>query len=65
MPATNRAYWQRKIGRNIARDAATLQALSELGWTGRVIWECETKDAPALSKRIARLVGKLPASRKP
>lgn len=60
MPAANRDYWQAKIGRNIARDRASLLALRELGWKPEVIWECETADAAALSRLIARRVGKPP-----
>lgn len=55
MPQTNRAYWESKIGRNVARDAAASAALKKLGWTPRTIWECETRDPAKLSRRIARL----------
>lgn len=65
MPATNRPYWEAKIGRNIARDAAALNALEALDWKGQVIWECETRDNAALSRRIGKLVGKAPPTRKP
>ncbi len=54
MPQNNRAYWQAKISRNMARDKATLSALKKLGWTPRVIWECQTRDAATLSRLIAR-----------
>lgn len=58
MPQTNRAYWQAKIGRNIARDAAAIASLKALGWKPRVIWECQTRDARSLSRLVMRLVGK-------
>ncbi len=54
MPQTNRAYWQAKIGRNVARDAVNLKALKKLGWKAHVIWECETRDAAKLSRLVAR-----------
>lgn len=57
MPATNRAYWQAKIARNMARDKATLAALKKLGWTPRVIWECETRDPEKLARLVARKIG--------
>jgi len=57
MPATNRAYWGAKIGRNMARDQASLAALKKLGWKPAVIWECETRDPAALAKLIARRMG--------
>lgn len=57
MPQNNRAYWQAKISRNMARDKAALSALKKLGWTPRVIWECQTRDAVTLSRLIARQLG--------
>jgi DNA mismatch endonuclease (patch repair protein) len=60
VPQANRTYWTAKIGRNIARDKATLAALRKLGWKPTVIWECETKDAKMLSRLVFRRVGKPP-----
>ena len=57
MPATNRDYWQAKIGRNMERDKATKSALKKLGWKHAVIWECETKDPEKLGRLIARRIG--------
>ena len=45
MPATNREYWERKIGRNVERDRVNAAALERLGWGVRVIWECELTGA--------------------
>lgn len=56
MPQNNRAYWQAKIARNRTRDSLSSTALRKLGWTPRTLWECETRDAAALSRRIARLL---------
>lgn len=58
MPQNNRAYWQAKISRNMARDKANLAALRKLGWTPRVIWECQTRDAAALARLVRRQIGK-------
>jgi len=58
MPQNNRDYWQAKISRNMARDKASLAALKKLGWTPRVIWECQTRDEAALARLITRQVGK-------
>lgn len=62
MPRNNRAYWQAKISRNMARDKASIAALKKLGWTPRVIWECQTRDAAALSRLIKRQVGARPSA---
>lgn len=58
MPQNNRAYWQAKISRNMARDEASIAALKKLGWLPRVIWECQTRDDAALARLITRQVGK-------
>ena len=58
MPQNNRDYWQAKISRNMARDEASLAALKKLGWTPRVIWECQTRDDAALSRLIMRQIGR-------
>jgi DNA mismatch endonuclease (patch repair protein) len=42
-PKANAAYWQGKIGRNRARDAAAIASLAERGWEALVLWECELK----------------------
>ena len=62
MPQTNSAYWQAKISRNMSRDKATIAALKKLGWTPRVIWECQTRDAAKLSQLIKRQVGARPSA---
>ncbi len=54
IPASNRDYWLAKIGRNVARDKATLAALKKQGWKAHVIWECETRDKEKLSRLLAR-----------
>jgi len=43
MPATNREYWERKIGRNVSRDQAAREELERQGWRLRVLWECELR----------------------
>lgn len=60
VPQVNRDYWLAKIGRNVARDKASLTALRKLGWKPAIVWECETADATRLSQLLARRVGKSP-----
>lgn len=52
MPKTNAGYWSAKIARNKARDAASLAALTAMGWRALIIWECESVDAVALDARL-------------
>lgn len=55
-PKDNADYWRAKIGRNVTRDAASLKALKTDGWSTLVIWECETRDDAALSRKLARFL---------
>jgi DNA mismatch endonuclease (patch repair protein) len=45
---SNEAYWAPKLARNKARDARHAADLGGMGWTVRVIWECETRSNDAL-----------------
>ena len=49
LPKTNRAFWTRKIVRNIRRDAVEQRLLAGMGWHCITIWECELK--PAVRQR--------------
>ena len=55
-PKQNRDYWVAKVGRNVARDAKTAEALSAQGWRVETIWECELKDAAGLEERLRTLL---------
>lgn len=55
-PKDNAAYWRAKIARNRTRDAAALRALRAQGWSALVVWECETRDAAALSRKLSRFL---------
>jgi DNA mismatch endonuclease (patch repair protein) len=41
MPAANRAFWERKLRRNVERDRENDAALRDLGWTVLRFWEHE------------------------
>src|SRR5690606_17349794 len=51
-PKTRAEYWQEKFLRNVARDAARLTELRELGWDVLVVWECETTNQRALAATL-------------
>lgn len=55
-PKDNAAYWRAKIARNVARDGASLKALRADGWSALVIWECETRDGPALARKLTKFL---------
>ncbi len=52
-PKDNADYWRAKIARNVVRDGASLNALRQEAWSPLVIWECETRDRGALSRKLA------------
>lgn len=57
-PKDNAAYWRAKIARNRTRDAASLKTLRAAGWSALVLWECETRDATALSRKLASFLSR-------
>ena len=54
-PKSRVGFWQSKFDRNVARDRRTVEKLGALGWRVAVIWECETKDAEALSRLLGEI----------
>jgi DNA mismatch endonuclease (patch repair protein) len=55
-PKQNAAYWRGKIGRNRTRDVETLRTLKSRGLSALVIWECETRDAAAMTRKLSRFL---------
>jgi DNA mismatch endonuclease (patch repair protein) len=55
-PKTNTEYWRAKIARNVARDAAALDALGALGWEALVVWECALRDPASLTVTLDTFV---------
>jgi DNA mismatch endonuclease (patch repair protein) len=55
VPRQNQDYWLAKIGRNRTRDRANESALAAAGWQAVVIWECELRDLPGLTRRLQAL----------
>jgi DNA mismatch endonuclease (patch repair protein) len=52
-PKANRAYWTAKIARNRDRDSAARATLTAAGWRVETVWECELRDMPGLTARVA------------
>ncbi len=55
LPATNRAFWRRKLEANKERDRQVTSALKGGGWTVIRIWECQLSKAPGRCVRRIRL----------
>lgn len=58
MPASNRAYWLKKVHGNRARDRRTARALRAMGWSVITVWECQSRDLDRLAARLERLLVK-------
>lgn len=54
MPETNRDYWERKIGRNIARDKRYTLTLRRRGWRVIRVWEHSLSAPSRVASRIRR-----------
>jgi DNA mismatch endonuclease, patch repair protein len=57
-PETNRAFWDKKIDGNMARDRRNIRELKNEAWSVLVIWQCQTKNETALIGRLKRFVEK-------
>lgn len=57
MPKTNAEFWLTKVAANRARDARKVRALRKLGLRVITVWQCETRDASRLEKRLAHSLG--------
>ena len=58
LPKSRVRFWKNKFEKNVARDLRATKKLLALGWTVETIWECETKDAFALSNRLENIFEK-------
>lgn len=54
MPRRNLSYWRPKLLGNKARDIRDKCGLTRAGWGYLVIWECESKNTPAIARKIQR-----------
>lgn len=51
-PRSNIEFWQTKFDTNVQRDKRVIKKLEETGWDVLVIWECETREANALTSHL-------------
>jgi DNA mismatch endonuclease, patch repair protein len=71
VPATNTAFWMKKIGGNRARDERAVTALRALDWRVMTVWECAVRGPDrqrldTLAMKISRwLLAKKPVSEFP
>lgn len=55
-PATRAEFWANKRGDTRKRDARNQRQLKALGWSVKVVWECQTRDLDTLARRIGSLI---------
>ena len=58
LPKSKLEYWGPKITANRERDRRVVESLNQQDWNVELIWQCETKDRVALTKRLSFLVGR-------
>jgi DNA mismatch endonuclease (patch repair protein) len=63
VPVTNARFWRTKRLSNVERDRRNLKALRRDGWRVMIVWECETRNLPALSQRIEKFLLSTTAAR--
>lgn len=56
IPATRPDFWVEKFAANVARDRRNVEAISRLGWTPMIVWECTLRDALSLDDLYWRIV---------
>jgi DNA mismatch endonuclease (patch repair protein) len=56
-PVTNAEFWKAKRLSNVKRDRRNLAALKLDGWQVLTVWECQTRDARRLTKRLVKFLG--------
>ncbi len=63
-PATNRDFWAVKRRSNAERDQRNRATLKKDGWRVFEIWECATRDAARLDRKLEPLIAFLRDSRR-
>ena len=59
-PSGNRAFWKKKLARNVERDREVSRALRKAGWTVLRVWECALSRTRA-GRTLARIARALEA----
>lgn len=56
LPKSRIDFWGPKLARNAQRDEENLAHLANMGWRALILWECETRDATALTYRLKQFL---------
>jgi DNA mismatch endonuclease, patch repair protein len=52
LPASNKRFWKRKLLGNILRDKQNYRRLNRLGWSYKIIWQCQILSDDSLLYKI-------------
>jgi DNA mismatch endonuclease (patch repair protein) len=55
IPKTNQSFWRAKFSANRIRDARACQLLENMGYSVKIIWECQTRGFATIGKAVGRL----------
>lgn len=55
-PKSRVDFWNAKLERNQTRDSEVQEALSALGWSSLIVWECEAVDSEHLRNKLAQFL---------
>jgi DNA mismatch endonuclease, patch repair protein len=58
LPRSKPEYWGPKLERNRRRDEANTAGLEGQGWRVLIVWECETKDPPKVSRKLSHFLAR-------
>lgn len=56
LPKSNVDFWETKLTNNFERDKRNEAALRTRGWKTMTVWECQIKDAEALSRLLGEFL---------
>jgi DNA mismatch endonuclease (patch repair protein) len=56
-PASNVAFWNKKLDENKERDKRFRRTLTRMGWKVLTVWECETRKPEKLLPKLRRFLG--------
>ena len=51
-PKSRQRFWRKKFQDNVRRDVEKFQALTCLGWTVEIVWQCELANPEQLNRRL-------------
>jgi DNA mismatch endonuclease (patch repair protein) len=54
-PKSRQIFWEDKFKANVLRDRQRQRDLRRLGWTVRVVWECQVREVANLDKLVRRM----------